>query len=105
MNSAWQHTTLESLDVGAAPVVRRFLERLQLETLLRQHLPATPGRPEDIPTPVVLCALVTNLLLARQPLYALKEWLARCVPEHLGLDPQHLEHHGDDRFRLRIDRF
>jgi len=105
MNPAWHDTTLESLDVGAAPVVRRFLERLQLEALLGQHLPAIPGRTEDIPTPVVLCALVTNLLLARRPLYALKEWLARCVPEHLGLDPQHLEHLGDDRFGRALDRF
>jgi len=105
MNPAWHHTTLESLDVGAAPVVRRFLERLQLEALLRQHLPVTPGRAEDIPTSVVLCALVTNLLLARQPLYALKEWLAQCVPEHLGLAPQQLEHLGDDRFGRALDRF
>jgi len=105
MNPAWHHTTLESLDVGAAPVVRCFLERLQLEALLRQHLAATPGRTEDIPTPVVLCALVTNLLLARRPLYALKDWLARCVPEHLGLDPQDLEHLGDDRFGRALDRF
>ena len=64
MASSFDNTCLESLEIGATPVVRHFLERLQLEPLLRQHLPANPRRPERVPTAVTLCALVTNLLLA-----------------------------------------
>jgi transposase len=105
MDRSLDHTSLESLEVGALPVVRRFLERLGLEALLRAHLPSRSPRAEDISTPVILCALITNLLLARRPLYALPEWLARCVPEHLGLDAAQVELLGDDRLGRALDRF
>src|SRR5260370_9896446 len=97
ISTSFHNTSLESLEIGAAPVVRRFLDRLQLEPLLRRHLPPGRGRPEAMPTSLVLCTLVTNLLLARRPLYALPEWLARRVPEHLGLQPPQVALLPDDR--------
>ena len=104
MATPFDQTSLESLEVGAAPVVRRFLDRLQLEPLLARYLPPASRRPEDIPTSVTLCALVTNLLLARRPLYGLPEWAARRVPEHLGLQPGQAALLGDDRFGRALDR-
>src|SRR5215471_13175682 len=104
MTTPFDHTSLESLDVGAAPVVRYFLDRLQLEPLLARYLPPTSRRPEDLPTSVTLCVLVTNLLLARRPLYGLAEWAARRVPEHLGLPPGQAGLLGDDRFGRALDR-
>jgi transposase len=105
MDDTFDQTTLESLEVGASPVVRHFLERLQLEALFRQYLPSYHGRTEAVPTPVVLGVLVTNLLVARCPLYALPEWLARCVPEYLGLDPTQVGLFSDDRCGRALDRF
>jgi hypothetical protein len=104
MDRAFDNTSLESLEVGATPVVRRFLERLQLEQLFRQYLPPNARRPEELLTSVTLCALVTNLLLARRPLYALPQWLARRVPEHLGLEPGQVGLLQDDRLGRALDR-
>jgi hypothetical protein len=77
MPDAFDTTSLESLEVGAAPVVRHFLLRLQLEPLLARFLPPTTRRPEAVPTSVTLCALITNLLLARRLLYAFTDWASR----------------------------
>jgi transposase len=104
MATPFDQTSLESLEVGAVPVVRRFLDRLQLEPLLARYLPPANRRPEDIPTSVTLCVLVTNLLLARRPLYGLPEWADRLVPEHLGLQPGQAGLIGDDRFGRALDR-
>src|SRR5271166_1540548 len=93
----------ESLEVGATPLVRHFLERLNLSGLLDQHLPKLPGKQPTLPSPVVLCVLVTNLLLARQPLYALPDWVKRRVPEHLGLQPDQVNFFNDDRVGLALD--
>ena len=41
---------LESLEVGAAPLVRHFLNRLALPELLDSHLAASPGRQPALPT-------------------------------------------------------
>jgi len=104
MSTAFDQTSLESLEVGAAPVVRRFLDRLQIEPLFTRHLPQANRRPQDLATPVTLGVLLTNLLLARRPLYALPQWAARCVPEHLGLQEGQVALLGDDRLGRALDR-
>ncbi len=94
---------LESLEVGAAPVVRLFLARLDLPGLFEQLLPLLPGRPPALPSSTVLCLLLSNLLLARQPLYAIPAWAARRVPEHLGLQPGEAALLNDDRIGRALD--
>jgi transposase len=103
MSQSWQQTSLESLEVGAVPVVRHFLHRLQLAQLFSQHLPVLPGRQPALSSAVTLTLLVTNLLLARQPLYALAAWTARRVPEHLDLQPGQADLLNDDRFGRALD--
>jgi len=94
---------LESLEVGATPLVRHFLERLHLPTLFAQHLPPLPGRQPALPTSVTLTVLLSNLLLARQPLYAIPAWVARRVPEHLGLQADQVLLLNDDRIGQALD--
>jgi transposase len=103
MATSWQQTSLESLEVGATPLVRHFLLRLQLAELFEQHLPPLPGRPPALPTPLVLTVLLSNLLLARQPLYALPAWVSRRAPEYLGLQPNQITLLNDDRFGRALD--
>jgi transposase len=103
VSPTWQQTSLESLEVGAAPLVRHFLQRLQLPELFQRHLPPLPGRPPALPSSVALTILLTNLLLARQPLYAIPAWVARRVPEHLGLHPDQLLLLNDDRIGRALD--
>jgi transposase len=91
------------LEVGAAPLVRHFLQRLQLPQLFEQHLPVLPGRQPALSSAVTLTLLVTNLLLARQPLYALAGWSTRRVPEHLGLQPGQAALLNDDRCGRALD--
>lgn len=93
----------ESLHVDAAPVIRHFLDKLGLPTLLQQHLPQLRGRPRDVPSATVLCVLLSNLLLARKPLYGVADWAAAFVPEHLGLLPDQLPRLNDDRFGRALD--
>jgi transposase len=94
---------LESLEVGAAPLVRHFLDRLGLADLFQQYLPKRPGRTPALDSPCVLCLLVSNLLLARQPLYALADWVAHRVPEPLGLLPGQATLLNDDRTGRALD--
>jgi transposase len=103
VSPSWQQTSLESLEVGATPLVRHFLQRLQLTQLFEQHLPVLPGRQPALSSAVTLTLLVTNLLLARQPLYALAAWTARRVPEHLGLQPGQAALLNDDRSGRALD--
>lgn len=104
MNQNVSDARLESLDVGGAPVVQHFLNRLQLPALLDRYLLPTPRRPELVPSALTLTVLITNLLLARMPLYDLAHWLANYVPEHLGLTPEQVPFFQDDRFGHALDQ-
>jgi transposase len=88
----------ESLEVGASPVVQHFLRRLQLQTFFERFLPPAPtGAPEKLSCATTLTALVGHLLLCRRPLYGLRDWFGRRVPEHLGLEPADTLLLNDDR--------
>src|SRR4051794_15779041 len=94
---------LDVLEVGAAPLVRRFLDLLGLPGLLQRHLPQLPGPQPELPTATALCVLLTNLLLARQPLYGVSAWAASIVPDHLGLLPGQAALLNDDRCGRSLD--
>jgi transposase len=96
-------TRLEVLQVDAAPIVRHFLARLDLPGLLERHLACLPGRQPDVPSSTILCALISNLLLCREPLYAMSSWAALFVPHHLGLLPGQAALLNDDRCGRAVD--
>jgi transposase len=96
-------TRLEVLEVGAAPLVRHVLDRLDLPGLFERHLASLPGRQPDLPSATILCALISNLLLCREPLYAISSWASAFVPVHLGLLPGQAALLNDDRCGRAVD--
>ena len=94
--------TLRSSTIGALPILDRFLDRLRLESILRDHLPREDRR-SRIPTATGLLILLKNLLVSREPLYGVGEWAARHVPELLGLRPDQLPSLNDDRVGRCLD--
>jgi transposase len=74
----------------------RFFQRLNLEGILRQHLPTDDVRLE-IPTCRIAMLLVRNVLVAREPMYAVPEWAARYSPELLDLYHDQMPLLHDDR--------
>jgi transposase len=94
---------LRSYDVGALPLLNRFIERMQLERILNEHLPRDDSRTE-LPTVTALLVLFANLLLAREPIYGVGEWAALFPPDLLGLREQDLARLHDDRLGRSLDR-
>ena len=75
--------TLNSYTIGVLPILDRFLQRLRLKSILRDHLPREDRRCR-IATATGLLLLFKNLLVSREPLYGIGQWAARYVPELLG---------------------
>jgi hypothetical protein len=87
---------LVSQRLGALPLVDHFLDRAGLPALLGRYLPAGDARVRLAPATAVRL-VVTNLLVGRQPLYALGEWAAPFAPDLLGLGPRDVDALNDDR--------
>ena len=88
--------SVRSWTVGALPILNHVLERMQLEAILQAHLPARDGRGK-LPVARGLIVLVQNVLLAREPLYGLRDWASYHDPQRLGLTADQIGALNDDR--------
>jgi transposase len=101
----WEKTKLESLEIGPLPLVREFIGRIDLPAILERHLqPNKRGRPRDLPEARVVELLLENILISRQPLYAIADWLAGHAPEVSGFAPAQRKRLNDDRIGRALDR-
>ncbi len=98
--------TMESLEVGPIPILRHFFDRLQLDTLLEQHVPEKAlGRRPKISHAQALSFMVANVLTSREPLYGVPGWLDKHVPENFGFgESQSSSLMNDDRIGRALDR-
>src|SRR3954467_5397611 len=94
---------LRSYDVGALPLLKRIVERMQLRRILSEHLPRDDSRTE-LPTVTALLVLFANPLMAREPVYGVGEWAALFPPDLLGLREQDLSRLPDDPLGRGLDR-
>jgi transposase len=88
--------TLRSWTIGGLPLINHFLQRMDLESILLDHLPTHDGRTK-LPVARGLILLIQNLLMAREPLYGLGDWASRHDPHLLGLTARELGSINDDR--------
>jgi hypothetical protein len=70
--------------LGPLPVINAFCARLGLAALLESYLPREDARLRLTPATAV-GVVVGNLVIGREPVYALGEWAAPFDPALLGL--------------------
>jgi transposase len=89
------------LQVGALPLIRSIIERLQLRDILLEQLP--PSAHQPFPQADLLILLIVNLTVAKDPLYELPDWVDSLDLRALGYSsgPGLL---SDDRFARALDK-
>ncbi len=95
--------TLRSYQVGVLPLVNRILERIRLEQFLGEYLPADDPRCQ-FPTAQALLVLVRNVLVSREPVYAVGPWAAQFAPDLFNLWDEQLALLHDDRLGRCLTR-
>lgn len=96
-----QNFELRSHAVGALPIINAFLNRLGIDDRLRRAIPADP-RAKLAPA-TALGVVVRNIIEARTPLYALREWVQARDPACLELPQGALTALNDDRVGRALD--
>jgi transposase len=80
-NQSAKSRTLKRLQVGGLPLIHAIAERMRLKDILYKYIPAHGN--EEIPAVETLMLLVYNLILGKDPLYQLQEWVEsldfRCI--------------------------
>ncbi len=95
--------SLESLQVGAHPLIEPLVQRLRLREFLQQAFSSPDPRVKLAAVDSAL-VLVRNFTLCRHPLYEVSEWVRGRVPAHLGLEPEQIELINDDRLGRTLDK-
>jgi len=93
---------LTSRTLGGLPIVNHVLDRLGLPGVLGAALGEVDGRTKLAPAAAIRL-VITNLVLGREPLYALGEWAARYDPALLGLSDGEVGAVNDDRVGRALD--
>ncbi len=94
---------LQSVTVGALPILNRILDRMRLAEFLHAALPPEDRRMKLSPVKGLLL-LVRNVLVSREPIYGVGEWAARHAHDLLGLGPQETQLLNDDRVGRALDK-
>ncbi|MCA1698275.1 MAG: IS1634 family transposase [Actinobacteria bacterium] len=94
---------LESVRLGALPIIDVFLGRMALGAALEACLPAGDPR-VSLPAPTAIGVLVANLCVERNPLYGLAGWAGSFEPGLLGLAPGEAVLLNDDRVGRALDQ-
>jgi Domain of unknown function (DUF4277) len=98
-----ENFTLHTHQLGPLPVINHFVDRLGLAGLLESWLPHDDRRLKLAPATAV-GVVVRNLVIHREPVYALGEWAAPFDPALLGLAPGEAGLLNDDRVGRTLTR-
>ncbi|MCL5783376.1 MAG: IS1634 family transposase [Candidatus Thermoplasmatota archaeon] len=86
--------------IGALPAINHFIGRLHLNEILASRLPA--GNDPD--TTQCIGILIRNILVSREPLYGIEEWIAEFPAELLGISEESVRRINDDRIGRSLER-
>ncbi|MCP4267289.1 MAG: IS1634 family transposase, partial [Candidatus Brocadiaceae bacterium] len=95
-NQSAKSRTIKRLQVGGLPLIHAIAERMRLKDILYKYIPAHGN--EEIPAVETLMLLVYNLIVGKDPLYELQEWVDsidfRCIDIENYVEVEF----NDDRF-------
>ena len=95
-NQSAKSRTLKRLQVGGLPLIHAIAERMRLKDILYKYIPAHGN--EEIPAVETLMLLVYNLILGKDPLYQLQEWVQSLDLKCINNDDYENVKFTDDRF-------
>src|SRR6266576_1078085 len=97
------HLALRTQVLGALPIIDHFLERLGVMEVLERYL-APSDRRLRLPAAKALGVLVCNLVIHKEPVYALGEWARAFDPSVFGVRGEEIRLLNDDRLGRALDR-
>lgn len=94
--------TLEIHRLGPHPIIQHFLEQLAVARILDKHIHS--NRDGVLSHGTAITVLVHNVLLSRDPLYRLGEWMEPIEPYALGLSIEEKLAINDDRMGRALEQ-
>jgi len=101
-NKSIKERTLKRFHVGGLPLLHAIADRMRLKDILYKYIPVHGN--EDIPAVETLMLLVYNLILGKDPLYELEEWVQSIDFRCLNIEKYTNIEFNDDRFGRALNK-
>jgi transposase len=101
MHTSQEAASLHTHRLGFHPIIRHFIERLNLQAIVRSVVGS--GREPVIDHGEALAVLVHNILDSPAPLYRIAGWADPIAPEAFGFTPDQKQALNDDRIARMLD--
>lgn len=101
MHTSQEGASLQTHRLGHHPIIRHFIERLNLKAIVRSVVGS--GREPMIDHGEALAVLVHNILDSPSPLYRIAGWADPIAPEAFGFTPDQKQALNDDRIARMLD--
>jgi len=92
---------LDSKALGALPIINHFIDRLNLHEVVSKYVPSKKNQKLSNADSILI--FVRNILIERQPLYGLSEWIDQYDPHMVGLSVNKPTILNDDRVGRSLD--
>lgn len=93
---------LEIHRLGAHPLIQHFLDQIGVARILDKHIHS--NRDPRLSHGLAISVLVHNVLVSRDPLYRLTDWIGPIEPRALGLSSDQKLAINDDRMARALDQ-
>ena len=97
-----ENKKLSRLRVGGLPLIRSIAERMGLREILSRYIHSHGN--ETVPATETLILLIYNLVVGKDPLYQLEEWVGSLDGRCLSETPLDQGKFNDDRFGRALDK-
>ena len=91
---------LHTRNIGELPAINHFIGKLHLDDILKNRLPVE----NDPDTSQCISILIRNILVSREPMYGIGEWISGFPAELLGISGDDAMHINDDRIGKSLER-
>ncbi|MDW7776517.1 MAG: DUF4277 domain-containing protein [Methanosarcinales archaeon] len=89
MNNA-ESLELESETIDALPIINYFIDRLDLDEIIKCAMPHADPSNHIMPY-TSIGILLRNIILSRLPVYGFKEWVTPFDPHLFNLKPEQVD--------------
>ncbi len=101
MSTAFEKKLIR-LKVDGLPLIDSIMRRMQMRQIISEYIP--DSKRGAIPVVDTLLLLVINMVIARDPLYELQQWVDSLDLRCLGYDKRPDAKFSDDRFGRALDK-
>ena len=88
-------------NIDVFPIVKYYIEQLEIHNIINNAIPTAPQ--SEISTAQILCIMISNIVIAKHPLYKIEQWVAKYFDGRAEVETES-NLYNDDKCARALDK-